>query len=134
MQRLVNALIVYLVVGLAVGLVAPLIAGRQAMGFVGTCLIGAIGAFTAGVVGSYSLADDQFLVVRLAGVIHACLGAAGTLVLVLFVHESEARSRSFPRPLGSQKRKKRDPHWTAGLLTSDRRSFETISKRHQRMP
>lgn len=134
MQRFVNALIVYLVVGLAVGLVAPLIAGRQAMGVVGTCLIGAIGAFTAGVLGAYPLADDQFLVVRLAGVIHAGLGAIGTLVLVLFVHDREARSGPFSRRLGFPKRKKRDPHWTDGLLRSDRRSFETISKQHQRMP
>jgi uncharacterized membrane protein YeaQ/YmgE (transglycosylase-associated protein family) len=130
----VNALIVYLVVGLAVGLVAPLIAGRQAMGFIGTCLIGAIGAFIGGVLGSYSLADDQFMVVRLAGIVHASIGAVVTLALVLFARDWEARTRSQLFTLGTAPKKKRNPHWSDGLLSSDRRSFETISKQHQRTP
>lgn len=125
---LVNALIVYLVVGLAVGLVAPLLAGRQAMGIVGTCLLGAIGAFIGGVLGSYDLADGQFMVVRLAGLIHAAVGAIVTLVLVIAARD---RSRAQPFSPPSSK-KKRD--WNIGLLSSDHRSFDTISKQHQRIP
>ncbi|MBS1152458.1 MAG: hypothetical protein H6Q89_4156 [Myxococcaceae bacterium] len=117
-----NALLVYLVVGLAVGLVAPLVAGRQAMGLVGTCLLGALGAFLGGLLGALGLPDDQLTVVRLAGILHAVLGAAVTLVGVILVREWTGRPRS------AAKKK----HWTAGLLASDPRSFETISKQHQR--
>ena len=116
----VNALILYLVVGLAVGLVASLAAGRQSMGLVGTCLLGATGAFIGGILGSFNVADDQFMVVRLAGVVHASLGAAITVVLVLGVRELRAP--------------KKKSSWTDGLLASDRRSFEAISKQNQRTP
>ncbi len=123
----VNALIVYLVVGLAVGLLAPLLVGRQTMGFIGTCLVGAIGAFIGGVVGSYDIAVDQFMVLRLTGIIHATLGAILTVALALFAHDPKARP-SWTAPTGKKKR------WSDGLLSSDHRSFETISKQHQRMP
>ena len=118
-----NALIVYLVVGLAVGLVTPLIAGRQAMGLIGTCLLGALGAFIGGIFGSYSVPVDQVMVVRMAGVIHATIGAIAVLVLVFAARE---------RPRLPSLKKRRG--WNEGLLSSDRRSFETISKQHQRVP
>lgn len=116
-----NALVVYLLVGLAVGLVVPLVAGRQALGWVGTCLLGAVGAFIGGVLGSYDMAAEGFMVVRSAGVLHAAIGAVVTVVLVL-----AAKERPAARPTMKLK------GWSDGLLASDHRSFETISKRHQR--
>lgn len=127
MRRRVNALIVYLVVGLAVGLLAPLVAGRPSMGVTFACLVGAIGAFIGGVVGSCAVPDDQFMVVRLGGVVASAIGAALTLALVIIVHE---QTRA---PFG-RSHKKRANQWRDGLLLSDRRSFETISKQHQRSP
>lgn len=86
------SLLVFLVIGLLAGLLARAIfPGPQAMGWVGTLVLGLVGSFVGGSIASLLRSDGHWLAFSPSGLLWSTIGALVVLAIAGLVSRSRSR-------------------------------------------